>query len=304
MRLEPAAYRDSLAVADGGWSTLLRSRLHPLVDLPEGLCLRQPQAVLSLAREYVAAGAKFLTTNSFAANRLALQSRGAHEDIRALNREAARLARQAVGTEPIHVLGSIGSTGRILGVHELPNREVGDALSEQARALAEGGVDAILLETFFELAEAELAVRVVKEAVRLPVIASLSFDSGPQRTRTLMGADAAECAARLTEAGADIVGCNCGAGADEALPAVVALRAATDLPLWVKPNVGMPFLEDGRPVYHQTPEEFLAAMKPLVHAGANIIGGCCGAGPEHVRRLAVWAAGYSPGAAKKMRVTD
>ncbi|MBL8880960.1 MAG: homocysteine S-methyltransferase family protein [Phycisphaerales bacterium] len=292
MKLEPAEYRDEVAVADGGWSTILRERLHPLRDLPEGLCLRQPEAVQSLTREYVQAGARFITTNSFALNRLALQARGAREDVRALNREAARLARQAVRNSPVHVVGSMSSTGRILGVREAADSDVADALTEQARALAEGGVDAIVLETFFELAEAVLAVRVVKDAVRLPVIASMSFDSGPQRTRTLMGAEAGECAARLTEAGADMVGCNCGAGASEALPAVVAIRAATDRPLWVKPNVGLPLLEEGRPVYRESPEDFLAAMRPLIDAGANIVGGCCGAGPEHIRRLAAWVAAH------------
>lgn len=288
MKLQPAAYQNSVAVADGGWSTILRARLHPLRDLPESLCLRMPSAVLSLARDYVAAGARFLTTNSFAANRLALLSRGLREDVRSLNREAARLGRQAAGSEPVHVVGAISSTGRILGVRETPDREVAEAFVEQARALAEGGVDAILLETFFELAEIELAVRTVKEAVRLPIIASMSFDSGPQRTRTIMGAEAGECAARLVAAGADIVGCNCGAGPEETLPAVVAMRAATDAPLWVKPNAGFPDLEDGRPVYHQTPDEFLGAAKPLIEAGANIIGGCCGVGPEHIRKLAAW----------------
>lgn len=288
MKLVPADYRNTVAVADGGWSTVLRAQLHPQRDLPEGLCLRMPAAVLALSREYIAAGARFLTTNSFAANRLALQARGLSEDIRALNREAARLGRQAAGTGPVHVIGAMGSTGRILGVRETPDAEVIETFSEQARALAEGGVDAIVLETFFELAEIELAIRAVKEATRLPVIASMSFDSGPQRTRTIMGAEAGECAARLTSIGADVVGCNCGAGAEEALPAVVAMRAATRAPLWVKPNAGLPDLEDGRPVYHQTPDEFLAAMKPLVDAGANIVGGCCGVGPEHIRKLAAW----------------
>lgn len=294
VKFEPTEYRGALVVADGGWSTILRERLHPLRDLPEGLCLRQPEAVRTLARDYVQSGARFLTTNSFSLNRLALQSRGAQEDVRALNREAARLARQAVSNLPVHVVGSMSSTGRILGVREVDESEITDAMAEQARALAEGGVDAIVLETFFELAEAELAVRVVKEAVRLPVIACMSFDSGPQRTRTLMGAEAGECAARLAVAGADIVGCNCGAGADEALPAVVAMRAATDRPLWVKPNVGLPFLEEGRSVYRQSPEEFVAAMRPLIDAGANIVGGCCGAGPDHIRRLAAWVAAHPP----------
>jgi 5-methyltetrahydrofolate--homocysteine methyltransferase len=114
----------------------------------------------------------------------------------------------------------------------------------------------------------------------------MSFDAGPQRTRTMMGAQAGECATALEDAGADIIGCNCGSGINHVLPAVVALRAATSLPLWVKPNAGLPELEDGRAVWKQTPEEFAGFVPQLLDAGANIIGGCCGSGPEHIRRVA------------------
>jgi len=171
-------------------------------------------------------------------------------------------------------------------VREATPEQLTPLFAEQAEALAAGGADAIVLETFSELAEILLALRAVKDATGLPVIASMSFDSGPQRTRTMMGAQAGECATALEDAGADVIGCNCGSGINYVLPAVVALRAATPLPLWVKPNAGMPELEDGRAVWKQTPEEFAAYVPQIVDAGANIIGGCCGSGPEHVLRVA------------------
>ena len=133
------------------------------------------------------------------------------------------------------------------------------------------------------------ALRVVKDTAALPVIASMSFDSGPQRTRTMMGTPAEECAAALEDAGADVIGCNCGSGINHALPAVVALRAATALPLWVKPKAGLPELEDGRAVWKQTPEEFATYLPQILDAGANIVGGCCGSGPEHIQRVAALA---------------
>jgi methionine synthase I (cobalamin-dependent) len=277
--------KDTVTVADGGWSTQLWERGVPVSQLPEMANLTHPEVVVRLGREYVEAGARFITTNTFAANRYAIARRGVNTTVAELNQAGARLARQAVEGSEALVAGSIGPSGKILVVHEATEAELTIVFDEQARALAEGGVDVIVLETFSELAEILVALRAA-QGTGLPVIASLSFDSGPQRTRTIMGAAAEDCAAALEEAGAAVVGCNCGGGAANVLPAVVALRGATKLPLWVKPNAGLPDLEDGRPVYRQPPDEFAAVVPTLIEAGANIIGGCCGTGPEHIRRVA------------------
>ena len=211
-------------------------------------------------------------------------------DVTELNRAGAELARRAAEGHEIVVVGSIGPSGKILAVREISEDKLSPVFAEQAQALAAGGVDAILLETFSELAEILIALKAAQGATGLPVIASMSFDSGPQRTRTMMGARAEDCAAALDDAGAAVVGCNCGGGIDKFLPAVVALRGATKLPLWVKPNAGLPELVDGRAVYRQTPEEFTAVVPTLMDAGANILGGCCGTGPEHIRRVAALVA--------------
>jgi methionine synthase I (cobalamin-dependent) len=283
---ELAALRGRVSVADGAWSTALRSRGMP-PDVPaETANLTHPGLVLTLGREYVAAGARFLSTNTFSANRFALSRRAPGADVAALNREGARLAREAAGTGGVAVAGCMGPSGCILAVREVSEAELAEGLREQAEALAAGGVDVLLLETFSELAEMVLAIRVVREATGLPVIASMSFDSGPQRTHTLMGVAAERGAAAMEEAGAEVVGCNCGAGIAHVLPAVVALRAHTGRPLWVKPSAGPPELVEGAPVYRQTPEQFAAHVPALIEAGAEIIGGCCGTGPEHIRRVA------------------
>jgi len=278
-------------VADGGWSTQLHRRGFPPAVMAETANITHPELVVGLASEYLDAGAKFITTNTFGANRWNLERRRIEHSPADVNRRGAELAREAVGDRPALVAGSIGPSGKILAIREAKEDDLRRLFAEQASALADGGADLILLETFSELAEVLLAVRAVKETTSLPVIASLSFDSGPQRTRTMMGAEAGECAAALEEAGADAVGSNCGSGVQYALPAVVALRAATKLPLWVKPNAGLPELEEGQAVWRQTPEEFASFFPQIIEAGANIVGGCCGSGPEHVAKLAVLVAG-------------
>jgi methionine synthase I (cobalamin-dependent) len=285
MSVNLSVLKETVTVADGGWSTQLWQRGVPMDSLPELANVIHPEIVLGLGRAYVQAGSRFITTNTFAANRYAIERRGAPATVAQLNEAGARLARQAVEGSEALVAGSIGPSGKILVVHEATEAELAIVFEEHAQALAAGGVDVIVLETFSELAEIMVALRAA-QSTGLPVIASMSFDSGPQRTRTIMGAAAEECAAALEEAGAAVIGCNCGSGAAHVLPAVVALRGATRMPLWVKPNAGLPDLEDGRPVYRQTPEDFAQTVPTLIEAGANIIGGCCGTGPEHIRRVA------------------
>lgn len=286
MQFDRNALRDTVTVADGGWSTQLQMRGVPIAVMAETANLTHPVLVIELGREYLDAGARFLTTNTFAANRLNLERRSVQAGVEEINRRGAELAREAVGNRDALVAGSIGPSGKIMAVREATPEQLLPVFAEQAKALAMGGADVIVLETFSETAEIVLALKAVKDATSLPVIASMSFDSGPQHTRTMMGAKAEQCAAALDDAGADVVGCNCGSGIEHILPAVVALRGATGLPLWVKPNAGMPELEDGKAVYRQTPEDFAAHVPQLIEAGANIIGGCCGSGPDHIRRVA------------------
>jgi methionine synthase I (cobalamin-dependent) len=290
MKFDREALCTGVVVADGGWSTQLQMRGVPPTAMAETANLTHPELVLALARAYLDAGAQFITTNTFGANRINLERRGMGSDLDEINRRGAELARAAVGSREALVAGSIGSSGKILAVRETTPEQLRPVFSEQGQALKDGGVDVIVLETFSEIAEILCALRAVKEATALPVIASMSFDSGPQRTRTMMGAAANDCAAALEDAGADVVGTNCGSGIQFALPAVVALRAGTTLPLWVKPNAGLPELEAGRAVWKQTPDEFTSFLPQILEAGANIVGGCCGSGPEHIRRVAALVA--------------
>lgn len=285
MKLEPQTLAGGVTVADGGWSTQLVIRGFPADGMAESANLTHPELVQRLAREYVEAGARFITTNTFSANQFALERHDLLAKLAEINEQGAALAKSAVGDQAV-VAGSLGPSGKILAVKEISEDALAAAVATQAKALAAGGADAIVLETYSEPAEILLCLRTVKEVTDLPVICTMSFDAGPQRTRTMMGARAEECAAALDDAGADVIGCNCGTGIEHVLPAAVALRGGTSKPLWIKPNAGMPELEDGKPVWKQTPETYASFVPQLIDAGANVIGGCCGSGPEHIAKVA------------------
>lgn len=287
MRFDPQSLRAAAHVADGAWFTELQARgLGPGVPVVELANLAYPLKVVELAYKYLEAGAEFLSTNTFSANRLVLRQRGITASVEEINSAAVRIAREVAGPRDVPVLGVLGPSGKILAVREVGEQELAEVFVEQARVLAAGGADALLLETFSEIAELVLAVKAVKEATGLPVIACMSFDSGPQYTRTIMGTPAGAAAEALEQVGADVIGCNCGAGIAWALPAVVALRAATARPVWCKPSAGLPDLEEGHAVYSFPVEDFVSDIGELLDAGANVVGGCCGAGPEHIRRVA------------------
>jgi 5-methyltetrahydrofolate--homocysteine methyltransferase len=284
MKLDLGQLEKRVMVCDGGWSTQLVKRGLPLEQMAESGNLSHPELVAQLAQEYADAGSEIVITNTFSANTFALERHGLADKLEEINRRGAEINQEAVGERAV-VAGSIGPSGKMLAVKEITPEHLSEAVVKQAQALADGGVDAIVLETFSELAEILTALKAVRSVSDVPVIASMSFDAGPQRTRTMMGARAEECAAALDDAGADVIGCNCGVGIEHVLPVVVALRGATKKPLWVKPNAGMPELVEGKSVWKQTPEEFAGYVPQLVEAGATIVGGCCGSGPEHLAKV-------------------
>lgn len=293
MRFDADKLKGSVIVADGGWSTQLRARgVEPPVELANLIPASQIEA---LARDFVHAGAHILSTNTFLANRVQLARFDVADQVEHINRVGAEIARRVADASEAWVAGVMGPSGRILAIAEPGPVDLASLFAEQARALAAGGADLLVLETFSELEEAVIAIKATADATGLPVIACMSFDSGPQRTRTTMGVEAADAAQTLSEAGAAGVGLNCGAGITHALPSVVALRANCDKLIWVKPSVGLPDLDEGRPVYRHSAEEFGGFIPTLLEAGANVIGGCCGAGPEHIKRVAALVASRARG---------
>lgn len=271
-------------MTDGAWGTELQARGLHAGDCPDEWNLSHPERVEQVARSYVEAGSQIILTNTFGANRIMLARHSLAEKVQDINRAGVETSRRAaVGCA--RVFASMGPCGKLLFAEEVSAEEVSQAFEEQARALADAGADAIVIETMSDPAEAKLAV-LAAAATGLPVVACMTFDSGREHDRTMMGTTPEEAARVLSDAGADVVGANCGQGAEGYIAICKRLRAATDLPLWMKPNAGLPEIVDGRLHYSETPQSFASQAMELVAAGASFIGGCCGTSPEFIRKLA------------------
>jgi homocysteine S-methyltransferase len=229
-----------------------------------------------------------IETNTFGANLVKLGAIGLGSKVAEINRQGALIARRAADGNDVFVAGSIGPLGR--GKAELAPDEVRECFRSQAAALADGGVDLLILETFAELEELEWAVSAAKET-GLPVIANLAFGEG---SRLAGGIEAEAAALRLVAAGADLVGANCGAGPLELLATLKRIAAVTEIPLAAYPNSGFPEYVDGRYIYRATPEYFAGKALEMVAAGASLVGGCCGTTPEHIRAVEQRLRGLRP----------
>ncbi len=273
-------------IADGAWGTELAKLGLGSGEAPERWNLEQPDRVRSVAAAYVEAGADIVLTNTFGGNRFKLEKAGLDSRVAEINRRGAKLSKEAAAGRAF-VFASIGPSGEFLQpLGALSEADALAAFAEQAAALADGGADGVVVETMSDLNEAKAAVRAVKENAGLPVAASMTFAQGPKGFATMMGVTPEAAAAELQAAGADIVGANCGAGMADMVSVVRAMRRAASCPIWAKPNAGMPRLVNGETVFPESPEEMAQRLPELVEAGANIVGGCCGSTPAHIRLLA------------------
>jgi methionine synthase / methylenetetrahydrofolate reductase(NADPH) len=277
-----------ILVGDGAIGTMLYAKGVALEANFEHLNLVRPELVLSLHEEYIAAGARVIETNTFGANLVKLGAIGLTAKVAEINRQGARIARLAAEGKDVFVAGSIGPLGR--GKGELAVDGIRDCFRYQAAALADGGVDLLILETFAEIEEMEIAIAAAKET-DLPIVANLAFGEG---SRVYGGIGAEVAAQRLVAAGADVIGANCGAGPLELLATLKRMAAVTGLPLAAYPNSGFPEYVDGRYIYRTTPEYFAGMALEMAAAGASLIGGCCGTTPEHIARIAERLQGLTP----------
>jgi 5-methyltetrahydrofolate--homocysteine methyltransferase len=277
-------------VCDGAMGTQLM-----LAGLEQGNCgemwnVTHPERVLAIQRRYVEAGADCLITNTFGGSPLMLKRHGHTQNLPEINKGGVRIARQAFGERPGYVLGDIGPLGAILEPYgDLCEADARAALDQQAAALVEAGVDAIIIETQTSLEELGLAIDAAKAAGAPCIIGSLAYDISADGTfyKTMMGV-APEQAAEFVEArGAHIIALNCGTGMDMpgAAKVVRQYRESCKLPVMVQPNAGLPVLENLKAVYKQPPEETARAVPDVLAAGANIVGSCCGSTPEHTRAI-------------------
>jgi methionine synthase I (cobalamin-dependent) len=267
-----------LLITDGAWGTELQARGLPPGTIPDTWNLTHPEKVEGVARAYAEAGSQIILTNTFRANAVAMPG----QDLDAINRAGVEISRRAAGQA--RVFASIGPTGKMLVSGEVSRDQLSEAFAAQAKSLAAANADALLIETMSDIEEACLAVEAAR-LTELPVVVSFAFDSGKNKDRTMMGATPEAVAAAMVEAGADGVGANCGVGVELAVGICKRLHAACDLPIWIKPNAGLPTLEGATAHYATSAEFFASHYAALRDAGASFLGSCCGSTPEFIRAL-------------------
>ncbi len=271
-------------IADGATGTNLQKMSADPSGPPEEKVFDEPQTVLALHRAFVEAGADIILTDTFGGTSLRMRDSKYAARAPEINRRAAALARQAASQrDQVFVAGSMGPTGVLMEpMGELTPAEAAETFAEQAAALTDGGVDLLLLETFFDLSEATAALEGIRQVSALPVVVSFSFDRG---VRTMMGLGPTQVAQAIAPLGVAALGANCGKTL-ESMEQVVGEMAAlkTGIPLWIKPNAGLP--KGIPPEYDVTPDEMAAFAVRYVRAGASIVGGCCGTTPAHLAEIA------------------
>jgi 5-methyltetrahydrofolate--homocysteine methyltransferase len=278
-----------ILVSDGATGTNLLQRGLPRGVSGENWVLEKPEEIVRLHRDFIDAGADIILTCTFSASPLRLEGSELAGRALEINHRAVELAHQAIGERSVLVGGSMGPAGKLLKPFgPLSEEEAVLSFAEQAQALSEAGVDLLVIETQFDLNEAKAILRGIRQVSSLPVVCSFSFDRG---TRTMMGVKPAQIQAELKglEAGDETIalGINCGRSLAENLAALKELRPTTDLPIWFKPNAGLPEVDaGGNAHYSTTPEQMGQLVSEWIAAGAQIVGGCCGTSPEHLRQIA------------------
>lgn len=265
-------------ILDGAMGTMLQERGLPLGVAADAWNIENPEAVCAVHAAYRAAGADMLYANSFGCN--ALRQKHGHHTIEALVRAAIENARRAAGDAPVALdIGPLGALIEPFG--DIEFEEAVELFSEPV--LAGRDADCIVIETMMDIREAEAAVTAARQyGGGLPVLCSFSLDANG---RLFTGADIAAICAAMESAGADAIGCNCGLGPEQLLAFMPAFLEHTRLPLIMKPNAGLPTVQDGVAVYDMPPARFASVMRTLFDAGAKMLGGCCGTGPAHIEAL-------------------
>jgi len=277
-------FAGTVKVTDGAWGTELQKLGLSAGSAPELWNWKNPEAVASVARNYVQAGSDVIMTNTFGANRITLSAHGLAQKTAELAQKGVEISRSAAGTN-VRVFASLGPTGKIVMMGEVDVEDIFEAYSESAEALEWGGADAIVLESFQELEEIRIALKAVKEATDLPVVVSMTFASGPDGTCTMMGDKPSDLAAAAATMQASAVGANCGTGPDNYVKVAKILRESCSLPIWIKANAGLPQIVNNETVFPMGPNQFASHVPALIDASASFIGGCCGTGPEHIARI-------------------
>lgn len=275
-----------ILISDGAWGTFLYKKGLKPGECPDEWSLTHYESVKEIAASYVDAGANLVETNSFGANYYKLEHYGLEKKVADINEAAARASKEAAG-DNVYVIASIGPTGKMLLMGDVTEEDFYNCFREQAIALEKGGADAVCIETMSDADEAIQAIKATKENTSLEIISTFTFEKTLQNEyRTMMGLSPVEAVESALAAGADIVGANCGNGIERMAEIVQEIRSVfPDVYILVHANAGLPVNVDGTDVFPETPEIMASFVPSLVKAGANIIGGCCGTTPEHIRAI-------------------
>lgn len=275
-----------ILLSDGAWGTFLHSKGMDPGECPEFWNISHRSDVLDIAEAYLHAGSDIIETNSFGGSRIKLCQYGFGDRVSEINQAAASISREAAGSEKF-VAGSVGPTGKMLLMGDVTEEELYEGFKEQSVALEKGGADIIIVETMTALDEASLAVNAARENTACTVIVTMTFSGDMNgEFHTMMGVTPSEMVISMREAGAHIVGSNCGNGIKDMIAIVRAIRATDkNIPVMIQANAGIPEYIDGKTVYRESPEMMATFVPALIDAGANIIGGCCGTTPDHIRQM-------------------
>jgi 5-methyltetrahydrofolate--homocysteine methyltransferase len=283
--------KNEIVVLDGSTGVELQKRGMPTGVCPEQWIVENPEILMGLQREYVAAGARIIYAPTFGANRFKLESYALEKEVERLNIELVKISKEAANGKA-YVAGNLTITGKsIYPLSEYRFEDFVEVYKEQVRALLKAEVDLFVIETMISVQEARAALLAVKESCDLPVMVSMTFE---EDGRTLNGSDPVTALITLQNLGADVVGCNCSSGPDDMVPIIQAMKPYAKVPLIAKPNAGLPALINGKTVFDMDKETFVKYALKLVEEGANVIGGCCGSDPSYIALLSQKTVGKKP----------
>jgi len=272
--------------SDGAWGTQLMARGLKPGDSPEALNLSNPEALVEVATLYVEAGAQLVTTNTFGGSSLKLHSYALDDRTEEINRAAVEALKPVVA-DKAYILASVGPTGKLLKPYgDTEPEAIAEAFGRQTRALIEAGADLICVETMIDINEARLAIEAARShSAEIPIVATMTFDATPRGFFTTMGVTVEQACAGLVEAGANIVGSNCGNGIDKMVEIAGEFATHSSVPVIIQSNAGVPENVGGEVIYPESPEFMAQRVGQLIDLGVVIIGGCCGTGPDHIRAI-------------------
>lgn len=282
-----------ILTSDGAWGTYLFKKGLITGSCPEEWNLTHQEDVFDIAKSYVLAGSDIISTNSFGSNYFKLKQYDLQEKLSEICQTAAEISRKAAGLDKL-VMASIGPTGKFLIMGDVTEEELYNTFKHQSIAFEKGGADAVCIETFYALDEAGLAIKAVKENTSLEVICTFTYDKAGDEFKTLMGVTPQQMSESLINYGADIVGANCGFGYEDMPKIVQNIRSVSaTIPIIIQANAGLPVFENDELIYSETPEKIKTIIPKIIEAGANIIGGCCGTTPDHIKVISEIVAIYN-----------